>query len=509
MKIAIAQLNFHIGNFEGNLRKMLQAVENAKQQRADLICFSELATCGYPPRDFLEFENFIDLAEDTVHRLAEVAIGIAIVVGSPTKNPVLEGKDLYNSAYFLENKQVKAIRHKALLPTYDIFDEYRYFEPATQFKIIEYKGKKIALTICEDIWNIGNENPLYKVCPMDHLINQEPDFMINISASPFSYNNPQHRLHIVKSNVDRYKVPMFYINHCGAQTELIFDGGSLVVSGNVHVYDELPFFEECLRIYDLQQVIEGERNVSLPKEKTSLIYNALLMGIRDYFGKLGFQNAIVGLSGGIDSAVTATLAAHALGPDHVSALLMPSQFSSEHSVADARKLAENLGIKYDIIPIQNIYEAFGGALEPYFRDTTFGIAEENIQARSRGVLLMSYSNKFGHILLNTSNKSEMAVGYGTLYGDMCGGLSVLGDLYKTEVYELASYINRTSEVIPANTITKPPSAELRPEQKDSDSLPDYEELDKILFEYIENRKGPQEIIDLGYCEELVRKVLRL
>lgn len=509
MKIALAQLNYHIGNFEGNLSKMIKAIEQAKQHEADLICFSELATCGYPPRDFLDFEDFIELAEKTVQELAQKAIGIGIIVGSPTKNPEIEGKDLYNSAYFLEDGQVRAVRHKALLPTYDVFDEYRYFEPAKTFETITFKGKKIALTICEDIWNVGNENPLYTTCPMDHLTLEQPDFMVNISASPFNYNNPESRRHVVLSNVDRYGIPMFYVNHCGAQTELIFDGGSLVVSANGKVFDEMPFFKEAIRYYELEDVMAGQVDVNHPKEKIPLIYDALLMGIRDYFGKLGLQKAILGLSGGIDSAVTAVLAAEALGPENVRVLLMPSQFSSDHSVNDARQLAENLGIQYDIVPIQSVYEAFSAELTPHFWGLKFNIAEENLQARIRGMLLMAFSNKFGHIVLNTTNKSEMAVGYGTLYGDLCGGLSVIGDVYKTDVYALANYINRGEVIIPENIISKPPSAELRPNQKDSDSLPDYDILDKILFEYIENTTSPQDIIEMGYEPQLVKRVLKM
>ncbi|MCB9264009.1 MAG: NAD+ synthase [Lewinellaceae bacterium] len=509
MKIAIAQLNFHIGNFEGNLGKMLWAVKEAKSQGADLVCFSELATVGYPPRDFLEFEDFIELAEHSVQELAKVAQGIAIVVGSPTKNPVVEGKDLYNAAYFLAEGRVQQVQYKTLLPTYDIFDEYRYFEPATEWKVVEYKGKRIALTICEDIWNIGNENPLYTVCPMDQMITQGPDFILNLSASPFSYSQARTRIRTVQANVRRYDVPMFYVNHCGAQTELIFDGGSLVVSPDEHVFDEMPYFEECIRTYDLDEVKKGGRENEQPKEKIQLMHDALVIGIRDYFRKLGFRRAILGLSGGIDSALATVLAARALGPENVRVLLMPSQFSSGHSIDDARHLAENLGIQYDIIPIEGIYNAFTEALRPQFWGQEFNIAEENLQARARGNLLMAMSNKFGNILLNTSNKSEAAVGYGTLYGDMCGGLSVIGDLYKTEVFEMARYINRDGEVIPENTITKPPSAELRPGQKDTDSLPPYEDLDLILFQYIEKRKSPQDIIEMGYDEKLVRRVLRL
>ncbi|MCH2081433.1 MAG: NAD+ synthase [Saprospiraceae bacterium] len=509
MQIAIAQLNFHIGNFEGNLQKMLTAVEEAKTQGADIICFSELATCGYPPRDFLEFEDFIELAEKTVQDLAKAAKEIAIVVGSPSKNPVVEGKDLFNSAYFLANGEIKFVQHKALLPTYDIFDEYRYFEPANTFDIIEYKGKRIALTVCEDIWNIGNENPLYTICPMDEMIAKKPDFILNLSASPFSFTHAAERLRIVRANVERYHIPLFYVNHVGAQTELIFDGGSIVMSPNGKTFEELPYFEEAIKTYSLEEVIKGDQQQEQEKPKMQLIHDALVIGIRDYFQKLGLKKVILGLSGGIDSAVVAVLAARALGPENVRVLLMPSQFSSDHSVNDAKELAQNLNIQYDIIPIQGIYESYESTLKQHFWATKFGIAEENLQARSRGMLLMAFSNKFGNILLNTSNKSEMAVGYGTLYGDMCGGLSVIGDVYKTEVFELARYMNKDGEVIPENIITKPPSAELRPDQKDTDSLPEYDELDKILFEYIENRKSPQDIIEMGADEKLVRRVLRL
>ncbi len=509
MKIAMAQLNFHIGNFDGNLKKMLAAVKTAKAQKADIICFSELATCGYPPRDFLEFEDFIDLAEKAIKSLTKAAKGIAIAVGSPSRNPVKEGKDLYNSAYFLANGKIQHVQHKALLPTYDIFDEYRYFEPATEFKTVQFKGKTIALTVCEDIWNIGNKNPLYKVCPMDELMPQQPDFMINLSASPFSYNHAAARLKILKANTSRYKVPIFYVNHSGAQTEILFDGGSVVMSPNGKVYDEMPYFQECLKTYELDEVLTNKKNTVQAKDKMTLIHDGIVMGIKDYFGKLGFKRAILGLSGGIDSAVTAVLAARALGPNNVRAILMPSEFSSDHSINDARDLAMNLGMQYDIMPIGKPYEAFKEVLAPHYAGTKFGLAEENIQARTRGLLLMAMSNKFGNILLNTSNKSEAAVGYGTLYGDMCGGLSVIGDVYKMEVFELARFINKDGEVIPENTITKPPSAELRPDQKDSDSLPEYDILDPILYHYIEERKSPQDIIDMGYDKKLVHRILRL
>lgn len=509
MRIAIAQLNYHIGHFEGNLAKMLDYAARARDKGADVVCFGELAICGYPPRDFLEFDDFVRQARESLDHLARASKDIAIIVGGPDVNPVPEGKDLYNTAYVLYQGEVVHKARKALLPTYDIFDEYRYFEPARKFEVFTLHGKRIALTICEDIWNIQNENPLYTVCPMDEMMPQKPDLMINISASPFSYGHAVERIQVVQKNALRYNLPIFYTNHVGAQTEIIFDGGSLVVAPNGQVVEELPYFVEKLAIYELEDVVTATSSTFQPKDKYPLVHEALLTGIRDYFGKLGFSKAVLGLSGGIDSAVTAVLATQALGRENVRVALMPSAFSSEHSIEDARKLAENLGIHYDIIPIQETFEAFQKSLEPYFKGLPFNITEENIQARCRGTILMALSNKFGHILLNTSNKSEAAVGYGTLYGDMAGGLSVIGDLYKTEVYALARYLNRNEEIIPQNTIVKPPSAELRPNQQDSDSLPDYADLDEILYQYIEREQGPREIVAMGFDQELVQRILRL
>ena len=509
MKIAIAQLNYHIGNFDGNLQKMLTATTTAKEQGADIVVFGELAVTGYPPRDFLEFDDFIRKSDAVIEELAKAAEGIAIVVGAPVRNPVVEGKDLYNAAYFLADGKIQQVEHKALLPTYDIFDEYRYFEPASSFNVVHYKGKKIALTVCEDIWNVGNENPLYTICPLDELQGQNPDFVLNLSASPFSYEHANNRIHVLKTNVERYGLPMFYVNHVGAQTEIIFDGGSIVMSPDGMVHDELPDFEECVRTYDLETVQKGGRHQEQTKDKMTLIHDALVTGIRDYFGKLGLKKAILGLSGGIDSAVVAVLAQRALGAENVRVILMPSQFSSDHSINDARELAQNLNVQYDIIQIESIYNAYEQVLQPHFAGTQFDVTEENIQARIRGMLLMSISNKFGNILLNTSNKSEAAVGYGTLYGDMAGGLSVIADIYKTEVFELSRFMNKDGEVIPENIITKPPSAELRPDQVDSDSLPSYDILDGVLYQYIEKRQGPKELIAMGFDEALVNRILKM
>lgn len=508
MKIALAQINYHIGNFSSNLLKAKKALEKAKSQGADLIVFAELAVSGYPPRDFLEFRDFIDKCQDAVKELASHCHGIAAIIGSPSVNPEIKGKDLHNSAYFLADGKVQDVVHKTLLPNYDIFDEYRYFEPNREFRVIDFKGKRIALTICEDLWNISND-PLYTINPMDELMVGKPDFMVNIAASPFNYSQEKVRKEILVRNTKEYKIPLFYVNHVGAQTELMFDGGSMVINSTGSIVGELDYFQEDLQIFDLEHIEKLNQIKSLPKDKIALIHDALVMGVRNYFGKLGFTKAILGLSGGIDSAVTLVVSARALGKENVHSVLMPSKFSSGHSVSDAQKLAENLGSPYDIVHIIEPYDSFIKTMDPYFHGLSFDVTEENLQARIRGVILMAMSNKFGYILLNTSNKSEAAVGYGTLYGDMNGGLSVLGDVYKTEVFKLAEYINQDQEIIPGSIITKPPSAELRPDQKDSDSLPEYDILDKILYEYIEQRKGPTEIIAMGFDENIVRKTLKL
>jgi len=508
MKIALAQINYHIGNFENNKDKIFATIEKAKRDGADLVVFSELAVSGYPPRDFLEFDDFVNQCKQTVDEIAQSCSGIAAIVGMPTYNHNPKGKPLYNSAAFLNKGTVESLTHKTLLPNYDIFDEYRYFEPNTDFRVINFKGKKIALTICEDLWNI-QDNPLYTVNPMDELISQKPDLIINIAASPFNYHQTKIRKEVLKRNAEKYELPLFYVNHVGAQTELLFDGGSLVMNSKGKIVEELKYFAEDFRIIDLEEIeTKKPRPINTLGEIAS-IHTALVMGVKNYFEKLGFKKAILGLSGGIDSAVTAAIAAEALGAENVYNVLLPSRFSSDHSIADSIKLVENYGMPHDTIEIEDAFNTFESTLTPYFKDLPFNIAEENLQARTRGVILMALSNKFGHILLNTSNKSEAAVGYGTLYGDMNGGLSVIGDAYKTQVFELARYINRNGEMIPENIITKPPSAELRPDQKDSDSLPDYDILDVILYQYIEERKGPKEIIAMGYDEQLVNRILKL
>ncbi len=509
MKIALAQLNYHIGNFEANTEKIIQTASMAEIQGAELVVFAELSIPGYPARDFLEFEDFINRCELASRKIAEAVPNIGVIVGSPVKNTTGKGKPLFNAALFIYEGQVQVFR-KGLLPNYDVFDEYRYFEPARTFNILHFKGHKIALTICEDIWDVGN-NPLYTINPMEELIADHPDLMINIAASPFNYNQPAKRVLILRENVIKYRIPLIYVNQVGAQTELLFDGGSMAFASDGHVFKSLNYFDEDLTIVSLGELDQTPSTtdwIHIP-QKMTLIHNALVMGVRDYFAKLGFAKAILGLSGGIDSAVTAVIAVEALGAENVMGLLMPSQFSSDHSVDDALQLAKNLGMPSEIISIADQFGSFEKVLEPYFKEKSFDVTEENIQARLRGLLLMAFSNKFGYILLNTSNKSEAAVGYGTLYGDMNGGLSVLGDLYKTEVFELAHDINRDKEVIPQNTITKPPSAELRHNQLDSDSLPEYEMLDKILFHYIEKRNGPNELVEMGFDSRLVHRVLKM
>ncbi len=509
MKIALAQLNYHIGNFESNSSKIKETIIKAKDSGAELVVFAELSVCGYPPRDFLEFDDFISQCNTVVNDIASVSKDIAVIIGSPTINPDVKGKDLFNSAVFINDGKIVSTHHKSLLPNYDVFDEYRYFEPSRKSNIINYNGLNIALTICEDLWNIGEEL-LYPYSPMDDLINQHPDIIINIAASPFNYDQRNIRKDVLSKNAHKYYIPLLYVNHVGAQTELIFDGGSLAIDSKGNIVEELNYFDEDFIIIDTNSL---KNNTSTkedkPIEDIALIHDALVLGIKDYFNKLGFKRAILGLSGGIDSAVTLVLAAEALGSENVKALLLPSRFSSQHSIDDAIALAENINVPYETIHLDDAYKSFGSLLNPFFKDMPFDVTEENLQARIRAVLLMAFTNKFGYVLLNTSNKSEAAVGYGTLYGDMCGGLSVLGDLYKTQVYELANFINKEMEIIPVNSITKPPSAELRPDQKDSDSLPDYDILDKILYNYIEKRQGPKELVAMGFDEAIVKKTLRL
>ena len=515
MKIQLEQLNYTIGDLSGNCQKIISAIEHGKSKEVDLIVFSELAVCGYIPHDMLEQKDFIDMVYEHVESIAGHCHDVAILLGSPWINESENGKKLFNAALFISKGSVQQVFKKTLLPTYDIFDDYRYFEPNTEFELLQYKGEKIAVTICEDLWDKQEassqfaKETLYSLSPLRELTKLEPDYVINIAGSPFSYNQEGLRKQVLIKNAKNYAFPIIYVNQVGANTELIYDGSSRVINRNGEIVNQLANFNEDSKIIDTNQIDALPAIESKSRDKIAMIHEALILGIRDFFNKMGFKTAIMGLSGGIDSALTAALVAEAIGSENTYGILMPSKYSSNHSIKDAEQLAQNLGMHYETIPIQQSFAAINASMSAYFAGKEEDVTEENIQARLRGVILMAASNKNGHIVINTSNKSEAAVGYTTLYGDMNGGLSVLGDVYKTDVFALSRYINRNGEIIPENSITKPPSAELRPGQKDEDSLPPYEILDGILFSYIEKKRSVTEIIEAGYAPKTVDFVVNL
>jgi NAD+ synthase (glutamine-hydrolysing) len=518
MKVALAQLNYLIGDFGGNLEKMSDAVEKARQLDARMVIFSELSICGYPPLDLLERAEFVESSNKMITRLAAQADPtMGILVGAPEYNPSPEGKLLFNAAFFIHRGQVKQVFRKTLLPTYDIFDEYRYFEPNREFRLLEFEGVSFAVTICEDLWDeqpfegAFSRSRLYTANPLEELHRLGPDVIINLAASPFSHRKMEVKQSIFTGKASRYGLPVLYCNQTGAQTELIFEGGSMAINSQGGIVEQLGYYVEDIKVVELEDLRNRSDQpvVARIPDRIEMISHALVCGIRDYFWKMGFKKATLGLSGGIDSAVTLALAAEALGPENLDVLLMPSQYSSEHSISDSVQLSENLGVSHRILSIESVFNAFRHTLDPLFGSLPEDITEENIQARIRGTLLMALSNKFGNILLNTSNKSETAVGYGTLYGDMSGGLSVLGDVYKTDVYRLAGYINRDREVVPDHIITKPPSAELRPDQKDSDSLPPYEILDQVLEAYIEKQLSVEKVCEMGFDPQMVARIVKL
>ncbi len=509
MKIALAQLNYCIGNFEQNTKKIIDAALQAKAEGADLVVFSELSVCGYFPFDCLEFDDFIEKCQKALDEIAKKCHDIPVLVGAPLRNDNEGQKPLFNAAVFLYQNQRQVFKKK-FIGDNPLFDERKYFEPShDEEHLLEWSGHRIAVTLGDDLTNHGDD-PILMENRMDELKKLNPEMVVALAASAFDYTMPRYRSNVLRQTVLKHELPLVMVNQVGAQTHLIFDGGSMAFASNGYIDTALPFFEEAVKMVDtdtLHLFRTAEDRLVIP-EKMSLIHDALVIGVRDYFHKMGFKNAIVGLSGGLDSALVTYFAAKAIGPENVRVVLLPSQFSTDHSVSDAVALAEKLGVRYDTVAIKPLFDSFDTALKPFFEGRPFDVTEENLQARIRAVILMAFSNKFGNVLLNTSNKSEASVGYGTLYGDMCGGLSVIGDVYKSEAYELARFINKEEEIIPWHTIDKAPSAELRLDQKDSDSLPEYSLLDQILYQYIECSKSPEEIAQ-GFEKAVVERTIKM
>ncbi len=507
MKIALAQINTKVGDLENNTKKIIDNINKAKDSGVDLVIFPELSITGYPPRDLLDFPAFIEDSLYCLEKIKDAAKDIAIVCGYIDINKKGYGKKYFNSAVFIANKQIISTHNKCLLPFYDVFDETRYFEPGKEVSIIDFLDKKIAITICEDIWNDKGywERPLYKFNPVEEIEkNNNVDLIINLSASPFWLNKPHDRINILKSISKKQKTHLFYVNQVGGNDDLIFDGSSLVIDPDGNIVAQASDFEEDLLIYDLNKKQGKIAQVASSEEES--ILKALTLGLKDYCQKSGFKKVIIGLSGGIDSALTATIAAQALGGENVLGITMPSMYSSTGSVDDSLELAKNLGMECLTVPIANMFNSF---IENIQKDQglQMSLAEENLQARIRGNILMMYSNNYGYLLVSTGNKSELSVGYCTLYGDMAGGLALLSDVPKTMVYKVSKFINKDKEIIPNDTITKAPSAELRPDQKDQDSLPPYEVLDDILKDYVEDYKT-FEIISQKYDAELVKSIIK-
>ena len=505
MRIGYAQLNTTVGDLEVNLTLGIDAYEQLSGQGVDLVVFPELFLCGYPPKDLLHKENFLIDVKKKLDEFAKQIGPTPALIGFAENNSNSSSfRKAFNSAAWCEQGKTSQIFRKQLLPTYDVFDEDRYFSPGKLPMTRNFKGKKIAVSICEDIWNVDSD--LHSQNPLEQIANEKPDLLLNLSASPWHLGKQKQRIKLLGKVVKKLNCPIAYINSVGGNDELIFDGRSLAMDTNAKIINQAKAFEEAIGIYDFNEISSSAVNES---EGNDSLRKALVLGLRDYVHKTGFSKGLIGLSGGIDSAVTAALAVEALGPHNVIGVSLPSAISSEHSREDARKLAENLGIEYHTLPIKDLVASASQTLSELFTGKEKDVTEENLQARARGVLLMAISNKFGALLLTTGNKSELAVGYCTLYGDMCGGLAVIADVPKTQVFELARHINWHREIIPQNTTDKPPSAELRPDQKDSDSLPDYDQLDGILHAYVEEGKSIQTIIRMGHQEEIVRKIIRL
>jgi NAD+ synthase/NAD+ synthase (glutamine-hydrolysing) len=508
MRIALAQLNTTVGDIAGNEGLVLEAYRRGVEAQVELVLTPELSLTGYPPRDLLLRESFIRANQAALERLAAAVGEVGLIVGFVGENPVRPGRPLTNAAALLHRGRVVAIRTKTLLPTYDVFDEDRYFEPASENAVIHWEGCRLGLTICEDIWNDAEfgVQRRYRPDPAAALVASGAQILINLSASPWHLGKEQRRCALLRSLARRHQVPVVYCNLVGGNDELVFDGRSLAFNSAGGCLGEAAHFSSDFLIVDTEA--SGDRPLA-PLADEALLHDALVLGMRDYVGKCGFRSVVLGLSGGIDSALVAALAVDALGAENVRGLALPTQFSSAGSIDDARSLAVNLGIRFDVVPIQGSFEALKRQMEPLFEGRPEDTAEENLQARLRGVTLMAMSNKFGSLLLTTGNKSELAVGYCTLYGDMCGGLAVISDLPKTWVYRVSRWMNRDREIIPSSSITKAPSAELRPNQTDQDSLPPYEVLDAILEAYVVEDRPAAEIIATGFSEADVRRVVRL
>lgn len=510
MKIALAQLNYTVGAIETNSRKIVDSARQARKLGADLIVYSEMAVTGYPPKDIVERQDFIAGNLKCLEWIAsEAPENIGIICGYIDKNTQSGGKPLYNAAALIHEGRILSRHYKSLLPTYDVFDEARYFQPAGEISAVDFQGMRLGISVCEDIWNDKRfwRCQKYHSDPIEKLAGQKPELLISINASPFTVGKRDFRFDILSNTAARHHLPLIYVNQVGGNDSLIFDGCSAAFAPDGNRFARAKDFEEDLIIIDTKELSGPKHEIA--GSDIEQIYRALLLGLRDYVHKCGFKSAVLGLSGGIDSSVTAALAGGALGSQNVLGVLMPSQFSSDHSITDAEALADNLRIKRKTIPIKSLFQTYLRDLEEHFKGMPPDITEENLQARIRGTILMAFSNKFGHLLLSTGNKSELSVGYCTLYGDMSGGLSVLSDVPKTIVYQLARYINRDREIIPADCLTKPPSAELRPDQRDVDSLPEYDILDRIVQAYVEEQKSISEIEATGIDRDTVFRVVEM
>jgi len=512
MRIGLAQINTIVGDLAGNRRRILDAYRALVAQGAELVLFPELVVCGYPPRDLLFKRRFVRDVEASTRAIAAEIGEVPAVVGTVEANPAGTGRPAFNAAAFCHRGQVLRSAHKCLLPTYDVFDEDRYFEPATEPTVVEFDGRRLGITICEDIWThamIPTRRLYGAQTPVARLAAQGCDLVLNLSASPWNCGKGRVRQTLVADTARAVRAPVVYVNSVGGNDELIFDGRSIVCGADGRLLGGLAAFREELHVVDVAAPPAPQAaHATYEQAELADVFDALVLGVRDYAHKTGFKKALIGLSGGIDSALVAVLAAEALGPENVTGVSLPSVISSQHSKDDAATLARALGISFHTVSIAAVVAAAEQSLAPQFAGTTRDIAEENIQARARGLLLMAMSNKFNSLLLTTGNKSELAVGYCTLYGDMCGGLAVISDVFKTQVYALSRWINREREIIPQNTIDKAPSAELRPNQTDQDSLPPYDQLDAILKGYVEDGLSRADLVAQGFPEAVVNDVVR-